>query len=113
MSDVLLLLKRTVFLPKGSPAIFYINDIKADIRNPKISSTDGRIFCRGEVDLLLDYLSQDENDQPNRSLMDWNEADKNSSKPWQALLTLPFELMEDGDLPCPPLCALEIRDINW
>ena len=115
MADILLLLKRTVFLPKGSPGIFSINDIKVDIRNPEIKGENGKIYCLGDCDILLEYLSQDTEKDIKRGIMLGEDAiSKNSEpRPWQAMITLPFALAEEGEMVCPPLSQIEVTDVKW
>ena len=99
MKDTVMLLKRTVFLPKGSPGILALNDIRVDIRNPVVSCMEGRVYCSGEADLLLDYLSLEDSGEAVKGIWDIG-AEPPATKPWQALLTLPFELSEEGNLSC-------------
>lgn len=115
MAEILLSLKRTVFLPKGSPGIFSVNNIRVDIRNPDIKGENGKIFCLGDADILLEYLSQDPGSDLRPGIMVANESRGKTSEPlpWQALLTLPFELVNEGVMACPPLSLLSIEDIKW
>lgn len=112
MKDTVMLLKRTVFLPKGSPGILALNDIRVDIRNPVVSCMEGRVYCSGEADLLLDYLSLEDSGEAVKGIWDIG-AEPPATKPWQALLTLPFELSEEGNLSCAPMWQMKITDIKW
>ncbi len=113
MSDTYVLLKRTVFLPKGSPGIYEISNLKVDIRNPQISSAEGKTLCRGDADLLLEYKALEDSGDISRSI--WQEGGDAPppTKPWQALLTLAIEALAQGEFSCPPLCQLEAGDIKW
>ncbi|MEG1537486.1 MAG: hypothetical protein RR387_04305, partial [Clostridiales bacterium] len=89
MAEIVMPLLRTVFLPPGSPGIGAINEIRTDIRSEQISSDGGKIYCVGEADLLIDYISfaGDTIDSAQGYMI-------GGGKQWQALLTMPFELME-------------------
>ena len=112
MAEMLLTLKRTVFLPKGSPGICTVREIKADISSHEITAEGGRIYCLGEVDLLIEYLSFAEGSQyPGYEA--YEQRLKGGGVMWQALLTLPFELQEEGEIVCPPLAELTVGQLNW
>jgi len=84
MAEMVLMLKRTVFLPKGSPGICSIREINADINRFEVSAEDGRIYCLGEADLLIEYLSFAKGSQyPGYEDYEQQLADGGSM--WQAL----------------------------
>ncbi|MGI5891438.1 MAG: LysM peptidoglycan-binding domain-containing protein [Bacillota bacterium] len=100
MAETIFVFKRTLFLPKGSPPILNVSDIKVEVRKGQIIEEKGNIFCSGDIDILLDYISQD-------------QEDISKGNPWQVFLSLPFELVEEGHSNCPPLCDLEIENLEW
>lgn len=100
MEQTVFALSRTLFLPKGSPPILNIENLKIDVRKKDISEDNGYIFCAGDIDILIDYMSQD-------------EQHINQGHPWQVFISLPFEMKEKGHSKCPPLCELGIDDLQW
>jgi len=114
MDEMIMPFHRTVFLPKGSPGISLINEIQADIRTQEITSDNGKIFCRGELDILIDYISQEAEEEKNRQgIFSGDESQIPESIAWQALLTLPFCMTKKGSLPYAPLCKLHINTLEW
>ena len=114
MGEVILQLLRTVFLPNDSPPIYAVNNIKVDIREQQIRSDGGKTFCQGEADILIDYLSLE---QGGESGAFFREAHglypAHSGSPWQAMLFLPFDLLIEGELDCPPMWNLSVLDFQW
>ncbi|MGI6361694.1 MAG: LysM peptidoglycan-binding domain-containing protein [Bacillota bacterium] len=100
MVETFFYLSRTLFLPKGSPPILNIEDLRIEVRNHKIVAEQEQLFCAGEVDILLDYTSHD-------------KKHLSEGKPWQVLISVPFEVDSAGHSSCPPLCDLEIVDVEW
>ncbi len=100
MDQTVFALSRTLFLPKGSPPILNIENLKIDVRKKDISEENGYIFCAGDIDILIDYMSQD-------------ERHINQGHPWQVFISLPFEMKEKGHSKCPPLCELGVDDLQW
>lgn len=100
MGETVFALSRTLFLPKGSPPILNIEELKIEVRKQEIVAEGGQLFCKGDIDILLDYLSQDENFV-------------SGGRSWQVLLSLPFEVQNEGYSACPPLCDLQIAELDW
>ncbi|MDO4582007.1 MAG: hypothetical protein Q4B96_05440, partial [Bacillota bacterium] len=98
---------RTVFLPAGSPAISAVEQIRYDIRLPRLHAADNVIYAGGELDLLIDYrifnaaagLLLGESAAP--------------AQYWQALLTLPFELLHHGELCCVEQWSMSLAEPIW
>lgn len=111
MTDTSMQVKRTVFLPKGSPAIYRVNNIRGDVRNPQITSSGGKTLCRGDADILLEYLALEDSNDIKRSIWE-GDNEPPLTKPWQAMVTLPFEALGDLELDCPPLCQLKITNLE-
>jgi|GEM_PF-4473465 len=114
MDEMIMPFHRTVFLPKGSPGISVINEIQADVRAQEITSDNGKIYCRGELDILIDYISQEAEEEKNRQgIFSGDESQIPESVAWQALLTLPFCITKKGSIPYAQLCNLHINTLDW
>ncbi|MBQ1501901.1 MAG: hypothetical protein IIZ45_04720, partial [Firmicutes bacterium] len=95
MKQIALHLVRTVFLPMGSPPIGRIDDVKADLAKAELRLDGKKLYCMGQLDVLVDYTSLAAS-AGRRLFADGEEQ----GKAWQALLDLPFALSED--VFCPP-----------
>ncbi|MDR2713617.1 MAG: LysM peptidoglycan-binding domain-containing protein [Clostridiales bacterium] len=114
MGEVILQLLRTVFLPSDSPPIYAVNNIKVDIREQQIRSDGGKTFCQGEADILIDYLSLDQGGEAGSFFRESHGLYPTpSGSPWQAMIFLPFDLLIEGELDCPPMWKLSVTDFQW
>ena len=100
MSDLRFSLLRTVFLPKSSPGISSINELRTDLREVELTLVaPQQLLIKGEMDILVDY----------NALPPAGESINNSGEPWQALISLPFELTEQVQLAEVTDCRLSAR----
>lgn len=98
MNKISMTLLRTVFLPVGSPPIGSVCEITADIGKADIHVEGEQVYCLGEMDIIIDYLSFSPNS--GRHLFP-DHADTypgGGGKEWQAMINLPFALNETADL---------------
>lgn len=113
MAEIILPFCRTIFLPAGSPGISSINQVRGDLRNLRCGSAGGEVYCIGEADILVDYISY----MPGRNLGPFavpsTEQQPGCDQAWQALLTLPFQLSGCGELPADGPYRVELGDIEW
>ena len=107
-----LLIKRTVFLPKGSPGIYRITNIQGDLRNPQINNPGNPLLYRGDLDLLVEYLAVADGNDPKKTIWAEDEGPP-ATKPWQAMITLPFEANQEITGANPPPSPFKIEKINW
>ena len=105
-------LKRTVFLPKGSPGICTIDSIYMQLRTKELSSSGGKIYGLGDIDILIQYLAQSEQEFKD-GIYAPDRPDMQVGKTWQALLACPFEFLVDGRIECAPLWKLETGTVEW
>ncbi len=105
-------LKRTVFLPKGSPGICTVDSIYVQLRTKELSSSAGKIYGLGDIDILIQYLSQNEQEAKD-GIYASDRQDVPVGKTWQALLACPFEFLVDGTIECAPLWKLETGTVEW
>jgi len=104
MSDLRFSLLRTVFLPKSSPGISSINELRTDLREVELTLVaPQQLLIKGEMDILVDY----------NALLPAGESINNSGEPWQALISLPFELTEQVQLAEVTDCRLSARAPKW
>jgi len=104
MSDLRFSLLRTVFLPKSSPGISSINELRTDLREVELTLVaPQQLLIKGEMDILVDY----------NALPPAGESINNSGEPWQALISLPFELTEQVQLAEVTDCRLSARAPKW
>jgi hypothetical protein len=91
-----------------------VNDVIVDARIEELTAEGGQIFCRGELDILVDYTSYEEDDAAGQGLRSrMSGYMSGGGKLWQALLSLPFELTAPGELSCAPLCHVETGYVKW
>ena len=105
MAAIRIPFSRTVFLPDGSPPLGSLTDVQVELRDGSCGGADGQIWCRGELDLLVDYRSW-----PVSGGASYAAAGETGEE-WQALLTLPLFLTGPGAAPgdgaTPELVELE------
>jgi hypothetical protein len=114
MNQTSLTLLRTVFLPMGSPPIGSIYDIHTDISKADIQIEDGHLYCMGEIDILIDYLSF--TPDAGKQLFSHNKQysyPEGSGKEWQALLNLPFVLSQNTHLPPSKTYETAVKSVKW
>ena len=113
MSRISLTLSRTVFLPVGSPPIGSVCDIRADIGKADIHVENGQIYCLGDLDILIDYMSFSPGEIGR--LFSGHSADQQSDegREWQALLNLPFVMNEKTNLASDRAYEAAVGDLKW
>jgi len=112
MEELILPLVRTVFLPPGSPGIGSINQILADLRDVRCGMSGDEVYCFGEADILVDYVScRHPGDlfagAANRFF------DRDAAAEWQAMLSFPFQLKKQGHLPADLAYRINLHALNW
>lgn len=113
MNKISMTLLRTVFLPVGSPPIGSVCEITADIGKADIHVEEKQVYCLGEMDIIIDYLSFSPNS--GRHLFP-DHADTypgGGGKEWQAMINLPFALNETADLDAKAEYSASLGDIKW
>lgn len=113
MNKISMTLIRTVFLPVGSPPIGSVCEIKADIGKADIHVEGEQVYCLGEIDIIIDYLSFSENN--GRHLFSEKNASypESGGKEWQAMINLPFSLNEKADWDQQTPYIVSLGDIKW
>ncbi len=113
MNKISMTLLRTVFLPVGSPPIGSVCEITADIGKADIHVEGEQVYCLGELDIIIDYLSFSPNN--GRHLFP-DHADTypgGGGKEWQAMINLPFALNETAALDSSAEYSAALGDIKW
>ena len=110
MRQISTTLVRTVFLPAGSPPIGSIDHIQADLSNKDIFIEHQRMYCRGDLDVMVDYTSFP---LDRGSHIFPEHCRPEQGRAWQALLNIPFALSEDIDCMMTEPLNIALGDINW
>ncbi len=113
MSQSSITLVRTVFLPMGSPPIGSVYEIRTDISKADINVESGQLYCMGDMDILIDYLSYAPDAGKQLFSAASNPYPQGRGKEWQALLNLPFVLNEKTTLPSSAVYKATVGKIKW
>lgn len=111
MAEFSLPLNRTVFLPAGSPGIGSLLRVSGDLREVRCGSAGGEVYCIGEADILVEYLSCSGSGGLFSSRPPTDQSAGGSE--WQALLSLPFQLCVSGDLPPEAAYRVNLGRLEW
>ena len=113
MNKISLTLLRTVFLPVGSPPIGSVCEIKADIGKADIHVEGEQLYCLGEMDIIIDYLSFSANSGRHLFPDQSDTYPGGGGREWQAMINLPFSLNERVDLAANAEYIASLRDLKW
>jgi hypothetical protein len=113
MSRISLTLSRTVFLPVGSPPIGSVCDIRADIGKADIHVENGQIYCLGDLDILIDYMSFSPGGIGQLYTGHSTDQQSGEGREWQALLNLPFVMNEKTELAPDRAYEAAVGDLKW
>ena len=111
MPEKIIPFARTLLLPAGSPAIGRVDGVDMDVTGLCCHCSGDSCYCQGDVDVLIQYCSAPPD---SGSLFG---GPQRPGKAWQALLTLPLELIgqAEGDWTCVPVGDYqpELRHLEW
>ena len=113
MNKISLTLLRTVFLPVGSPPIGSVCEIKADIGKADIHVEGEQLYCLGEMDIIIDYLSFSANSGRHLFPDQSDTYPGGGGREWQAMINLPFSLNERVDLAANAEYIASLGDLKW
>lgn len=112
MAELILPLVRTMFLPPGSPGIGSVQNVMGDIRDVRCGMSGGEVYCFGDADILIEYLSDARRNElfgESQSPPDYD----NGVREWQAMLTFPFQLRGAGELPPGATYRVNFGPMDW
>ena len=112
MVEIILPLVRTVFLPTGSPGIGSVNHVMGDLRDVRCGMSGGEVYCFGEADILIDYISCSKRNNLFSSGRD-APTQNAEAQAWQALLSFPFQLSGKGTLPTGSEYHVNLSALEW
>ncbi len=117
MTAIKFTLTRTIFLDAQSPGIGHLSELKAQIDNFELQKQGPQLICHGEMELIIDYLAFSEEQPPPAKRMRHTLSNDQSlpqlSRPWQAIINIPFELNADYAGEYPLKGELIIDEIKW
>ena len=106
MAELILPLCRTLFLPAGCPSLGCVEKVSGDLREVCCGSTGGEAYCMGEADILIEYTAP-------LGPSGLFAPQKGRPGTWQALLSFPFQLCGEGNLPHDSAHRVELGPLCW
>ncbi|MDD2220853.1 MAG: LysM domain-containing protein [Clostridia bacterium] len=113
MEELFINLERTVFLPKGSPGVFAVNEISAKICDFQLEERAQNLYCQGELEITVDYLAVTAKEMQPQGMLFVSEPRREENNPWQAQIALPFEFEQEARLLCASACQLTVKECHW